>query len=456
MRTKLAYLGAAGLGFLLLVLPGVVVTSTQPSPPLNVSESGQACVLVDNQCFANRPAIAVPPTGAGIVFLAWPQVNPDTNSSDIFFRTAVLGPDGELTFDVNGDGTPEPATVVAETTGVSRHPSLAALDPNHLFLVWSDNSPGDYDIFLSTSTDGGATWSPPLNLSKLPNTFQFPKEGKQPVIQVVGVVGTEVFVAWADNSQDDRLNPDGQFDVFLIHSSDGGETFANPVNVSNASGSEAAEAPALTVDDTQQVNPKVFLVWQQGAPFGGRRNVFFAQSVGFSSLINVSKRPNVQADSTEPVIAIQRIPTAGESREVLVLWTENPGSGLSQIFSNSARDAGIPHSTPRFGTPFNLSKTDTPSRSADLAVDLRRPDPAIFIVWESDFGRFGGAPEIFFRSSFDPFGPPLNLSNTVTIQSKLPAIAQDGQNAYVAWVEVDQQAGTFEIFLSRVPIPGVQ
>ena len=48
------------------------------------------------------------------------------------------------------------------------NPQLAST-ANELFVVWQGNFKGQFDIFLSKTSDGGITFSKPINLSNSTN-----------------------------------------------------------------------------------------------------------------------------------------------------------------------------------------------------------------------------------------------------------------------------------------------
>lgn len=440
MKTKWLYMGIAALSLLLLVslgssqpvviLPGAVQPAAQPASPINVSKSdGKACVPALAEC---RPAVVA---AGGNVFVVWAQ-DVGTGNSEIFFNKST---DGGKNF-----GTP---TKVAETTGVSQQPAIALLGGT-LFVAWSDNSKlsainpeGDFEIFITKSTDGGGTWQWDAQNTFL-NLSNNAGESKQPAL---GTGGAGVFVAWADNTRDPLLNPDGTTNVFLQASLDGGQSFLpKPVNVSTSTGFVLAERPALAVDGTT-TPPTAFIVWQQGT---GIREILFRQSAALASPLNVSR--TATDDSREPAVAFQNIPaTLGcpGGKKVLVVWTE-AFAGTTQIFSNSAPDAGVSFCPPSFETPFNLSQMATSARVPAIVVDSKGE---LFLAWEADRDRFGGPPEILLRTTLDPFSPPRNLSQSPEKASKNPAVATDDTNTYVVWVE-EVSPGKFEVFFTSVPI----
>ncbi len=125
----------------------------------------------------------------------------------------------------------------------SRRPSVAAsgqvvhvvscipADPAGLF---------DSEVLYHRSTDRGATWEPPVNLSGNPGDCGKPR---------VVAAGHNVYVAWSDTTT-------GRSDIFLRRSADDGATFQAVQNVSRTRGS--SDDVSLAVD---AANGFVYVVW---------------------------------------------------------------------------------------------------------------------------------------------------------------------------------------------------
>jgi hypothetical protein len=93
-------------------------------------------------------------------------------------------------------------------TGNASHAQIAA-SKNNTFVVWQDNTPGNFDIYLSVSRDGGLHFVGPVNLSNNTGNSTDPQ---------IGILEKEVFVLWQDNTP-------GNFDIFVSVSMDEGNTF---------------------------------------------------------------------------------------------------------------------------------------------------------------------------------------------------------------------------------------
>jgi uncharacterized repeat protein (TIGR01451 family) len=102
---------------------------------------------------------------------------------------------------------------------------------NHLYATWSDYATGDADILLARSTDGGASWDPPVRMNDDPlsnGVDQF-----QPQVSVA--LDGRVAVAWLDRRMDCPALPwipeshvgRGNYciDTFMTRSYDGGDSW---------------------------------------------------------------------------------------------------------------------------------------------------------------------------------------------------------------------------------------
>ncbi|HET8792297.1 MAG TPA: sialidase family protein, partial [Nitrososphaeraceae archaeon] len=110
---------------------------------------------------------------------------------------------------------------------------------NNVYVVWQGNNQGQFDIFLSKSSDGGITFNQPINLSN--------DKGDSIKPNLIALQNN-LFVIWNDNSTKN-------YNVIIKRSSDGGITFNQPINLSNT---------------TDSINPqlataanKLFVVWQE-------------------------------------------------------------------------------------------------------------------------------------------------------------------------------------------------
>src|SRR4029077_1896368 len=113
--------------------------------------------------------------------------------------------------------------------------------------VWYTAPNGN--IYLSYSTDGGATFSN----TKITNYSGGPCPCPSPAAPQIAIdSGGNINVAWGDNSS-------GPLDIFFSRSSDGGATFPTPQNLANMGG--LADLQIAT-----GLNGSINIVWQDSTP----------------------------------------------------------------------------------------------------------------------------------------------------------------------------------------------
>jgi hypothetical protein len=115
---------------------------------------------------------------------------------------------------------------------------------DRLYAVWPDLRSGRSEIFLSTSSDKGKSWSPPLTVND-DLAWPAPTIGPDDILPVVAVNAAGVVgVSWYDR----RDHPENLgWTVRFTASYDGGETFLPSVAVSNA-GRDPLKSPKFPLE----------------------------------------------------------------------------------------------------------------------------------------------------------------------------------------------------------------
>ncbi len=143
----------------------------------------------------------------------------------------------------NGSTFNEPINV-SNNDGLSLSPRLAVFE-NNLYIVWQDDTSGNFDILLAASTDNGSTFSEPVNVSNNDGTSTEP-------MLAVSSTGANIYTIWSDNEIDSSNN-----EIYLSTSTDNGVTFGCPINLSGDSGSSSSPQMILASDGTS-----VHTTWQ--------------------------------------------------------------------------------------------------------------------------------------------------------------------------------------------------
>ena len=323
----------------------------------------------------------------------------DTNSNILFSRST----DGGATFSAPKN--------ISNSSGFSFNPSIAVDTHGSINVAWEDDTPSNLDVMYSRSTDAGLTFSTPINVSHDPADSANP--------QIAVDTSGNIYIVW----ENDTLN----LGIVFSRSTDAGVTFSTPAILSiNAAGSVS---PQLAVD----LGGNISVVWEDDTL--AHSDISFSRSADhgatFSTPMSLS---NNVGNSLSPQITVD---LAGN---INVAWeSESPGNS-DIIFSRSA-DKGV-----TFSAPMSLSNSLGQSRNPQIALDA---GGNINVVWTdnnpSDFN-----PDIFFARSNDggiTFSIPQNLSQDSGASSIPVLIVDAGANIDVAWE--DNTPGNRDIFFTR-------
>jgi hypothetical protein len=329
--------------------------------------------LSDNPADGFNPAIAIVENN---VYVVWHDAT--DGNFDIFYRRST---DGGATFG--------PIINLSDNQGISNHPAIAVSSDN-VYVVWHDETPGNFDILYRRSTDGGASFTESTkNLSDNPGGSFSP---------AISAFENNVHVVWQDFSP-------GNNDILYTRSVDGGSTFPEMVkNLSDNSGtsSDIAFNPAIaTVGDT------VHVVWDDSTP----RNfeILYTRSVDNGNTFadepgNISNNPGVSID---PEIAAY-------GNNVHIVWVDNI-LGNNDILYTRSVDNGNTFAD----EPSNISNSGGFSDVPAIAAN----EMNVYVVWSDDTS---GNHEILYAKSTDngfTFDDTLSNLSTNAAVSHAPAIA---------------------------------
>jgi hypothetical protein len=205
---------------------------TEWTKPLSLGEAG---------CYYG-PAIAT--DAAGNIFVA--------------YRIGGCGSAGQIVYTFSGDGGYSWSIVKLVSTGKedASTPALGVDSNGHINLVWQQLTAGFYDIYHSRSTDQGANWSQPINISPTAG------DSENPAIKV-DLLGN-INVTWDDDSL-------GVEEIFHSRSTNNGATWPSYANISN----NAGESWRSDIDTDNSCN--LYIVWLDETT--GSTETYFIRSV---------------------------------------------------------------------------------------------------------------------------------------------------------------------------------
>jgi hypothetical protein len=335
---------------------------------------------------------------------------------------AWIQPTTGVVFRRSSDGGSTFAPAVTVGAGDPQYLQMRVDAAGDIDVLWwvAATIPGLFvDVLFSRSTNGGLTFSTPVDLSPAPGGVQ--SYSPQLVVQSAGGIG----VAWSD-----LLTPG----VFFIKSTNG-TSFSSPVQFGTiASGHDAIDV--VSVPGTQN---QVYTFWTDED--GVTCNIFFARSLDsgstFASARGVSQDPT--ACSVNP------IPLVDSNGNINVAWHEG-GSNL--LFSRSTDQGST------FAAPTTVVSNEIEVSSQQLAVEPSTG--AIDIVWSAAQQDLA----VEFARSTDhgaTFSGPLTLSLPPSMNPAVmtgagdPAIGIDSCGGiHVSWEDDSQGgfSGDFDIYTS--------
>ena len=206
--------------------------------------------------------------------------------------------------------------------------SQIAVDGNHVYVVWQDNTPGNYDIFFTHSSDNGNSFTPVRNLSNNNGTSELPQ---------IAVDGNHVYVVWQDNTP-------GNYDILFRRSANNGEGFKS-VNLKNTNGT--SQFPQIATLSNQ-----VYVVWQDNTP--GNYEIFLQRALSNGTKYNYRDLSNNNGTSIQPQLALS-------SNNMYVIWKDND-SGIPKIFFKHMQKENTTGKI-EYGSTYRLNHTGEPSQA---------------------------------------------------------------------------------------------
>ena len=398
------------------------------------------------QGFNGTQGLPGPPGSVNVTkaYVVWEDDTP--GNSEIFFRASQI---------VGG------SINLSNSTEMSFGPQISS-EGNNVYVVWGERTFGNNDeIFFAVSNNNGQTFSTPLNIS---NT-QTDSFGPQ-----ISSDGNNVYVIWQDGVDEDFT------DILFAVSNNNGQTFSNPINLSNNTGN--SDLPQIALSEGNNV----YVVWQDDTP--GNNDIFFVVSNNngqtFSTPVdNLSENigdsivPQISSQGNN-VYVVWQDDTPGNN-DIFFVVSNNNGQTFSTPVDNLSENIGdsivpqissegnnvyvvwqdvIPFVEERIFFAFSTNNGLTFSNSSDNLHGsfLVEREPKIssdgnnvYVIWRD----FGPSTEILFKVSYDnglTFSHPIFLSNDSGDDALFHQISSEGNNVYVVWSENEFVDFSYNIF----------
>ncbi|GAB4365264.1 MAG: hypothetical protein Kow00128_07630 [Deltaproteobacteria bacterium] len=338
----------------------------------------------------------------------------DTRSGGVSDIYSASSTDGGTTWGTN-------RKVSDDNTAEKFQPTMTSDAGGNLYAAWVDLRGGQRKIMFSRSTDGGSTWSANARVDDdTSGSFKF-----EPAIGIDNA-GT-CYVAWSDNRN-------GNYDIYISQSTDGGTTWSADVRVSDDPGSEEQGRVSMHIEGAS-----VFLAWvdsRNGSPY---RDVYFSCSTD-----GTTWTPNRKISDTTGGTVIGRCSLAGAGSRIALAWNDDR-SGKREVYLITSADGGA-----TWDNQAVRIHSDTPGEKQDPYL-LVRPDGTAFVTWW-DTRDDGG--DIYFAYSLDGGKTWRNETRVNSDPTGVPqyygTIAlDDGGNIYIVWEDYRYDGSNGEVYFSR-------
>lgn len=335
---------------------------------------------------------------------------------------------------------PKPAMAWPHTFSSGQH-SVAVMGKT-VYLAWYDTSRGDYDAYLTKSSDEGQSFGPAVRINDDEGTaVQF-----KPTL-ALGPKG-EIYAAWRDSRK-------GDADIFFARSTDGGRTFSKNFSVIDDPKPNYQGNPSMATDR----KGNIYLA------FGDLRdedaNIYMAVSTNGGRSFTKNRRVDDDAHRTRqnhPAVAADEIGT-------IYIAYEDFRNGLPDVYLTRSLDGGKTFEASR---KLNDDTNDVIQSSPTIAagnkglvvvawIDFRN-DTTLIENLDTDVeenrwvATRKGNPDIYYTVSLDggkTFSPnrKLNDDPEATVQA-YPSVAIDFRG-YISMVWEDGRDGGMNIYFAR-------
>jgi hypothetical protein len=270
------------------------------------------------------------------VYVLWIGSANGVTAGAVLFRTSS---DGGNTFS---------NTMSLSSNGIASKPEMS-ISGNNVYVVWynstlTNSNVTDDQILFTRSTDNGAHFDTPINLSNNPNSFS-----SRPQVEASG---KNVYVAWLESGPNHTLNI---ANTYFARSVDDGVTFSTPIRLSNNVAANNYrfnfDTPKIASSSNSTYDDNVYVLWAYTSPSNSslpqKTDLFISRSANggasFSSPFKISSGLGLRDAS----INVLTNPN-NNADEVGVMWSADTGSRTLgyEIFISQSIDNGISFSNP--------------------------------------------------------------------------------------------------------------
>jgi len=251
-------------------------------------------MLTWNNEIDSNPSIAQ--AGDGKVWVAWHSYR--TGNADIFYKVYDSSKVHPWSSEKN----------LTEDTNADISPSIMQANDGKIWVVWSTNRTGNYEIYCKNSSDNGATWSQEQNLTANP------KEDE--CSSIMQTADGTVWLAWSANRT-------GNFDIYCKNSSDNGATWSTDKFLNYPTTND--QDPSIA----QDVYGNIWFVWVRNVIGTETSNIWYKKYDAASNTWGGTTQ--VTTDSGDIFNLHPSVMSANDGK-IWVVWDSDKVGGQADIY----------------------------------------------------------------------------------------------------------------------------
>ena len=350
-------------------------------------------------------------SGTDDVVGVWADFRGGTNYREIYSRFST-NRGGTFAGNVKVNAAGETAT--RDSFGVD-----IAASGNNVYVVYEAfQTNRRRQVYFSRSTDNGASWSTPVQLSTPMGTTFVAATPR------VAASGNRVYVVWRDNRS-------GALDVYMRRSTNGGSTFQpeQRVDVGDAAGSSVSTSPDVAAE-----GDNVYFVWVDDRD-GGSLDIWMNRSIDAGATL-LGAAVKLDQDPVFPHDSIQPRVVATSAGGAVAAWVDYR-SGFADVLAVRTDDAFM-----SFSEPARLDTGTSPGASESLDLELAASGAMVAAAWSDDRS---GALDVYANVSLDggenwqPSDYRMDTDTLGVADSQDPHVYVGNGRVHVIWV--DHRAG---------------
>jgi hypothetical protein len=253
-------------------------------------------------------------------------------------------------------------------SGISSSPQIATSGKSNVYVVWSDTTTGNGDIYFRSSTDNGTKFSSKRNLTLRNNGVSISPQ--------IATSGNNVYVVWSDSTP-------GNSDTFFRASTNNGANFTGNKTLSRDVGSSYDPKVATSAKGT------VYVVWEDNTV--GKNNISKSFYLYFRASINAGANftdKQYLSRNIGQLADYSQITASGDN--AYVVWSDiSSYQGIHEVFLRAITDNGT-----NISDPIKISNSAGSSISPQIATS----GDYIYVVWQDNTTGNG---DIYFRRGVD-------------------------------------------------------